>query len=100
MNTGAFFGGLFGFMMKNQPAPPPGVIAPPQPVAMVGGPLFLGRNVAIMTGMNAGLSILIKRLRGDVEDWKNGCASRHSAPPPHTRCIYYTLVSRSNNTSI
>lgn len=76
---GAFFGGLFGFMMKNQPPPPPGVVAPPQPVAMVGGPLFLGRNVAIMTGMNAGLAILIKRLRGDVEDWKNGAAALFSA---------------------
>jgi hypothetical protein len=48
-------------------------------VAMVGGPLFLGRNVAIMTGMNAGLAILIKRLRGDVEDWKNGCVTPHPA---------------------
>lgn len=69
---GAFFGGLFGAMMKNQPAPPPGVAAPPQPVAMVGGPLFLGRNVAIMTGLNAGISLLVKRLRGDIDDWQNG----------------------------
>jgi hypothetical protein len=69
---GAFFGGLFGTMMKNQPPPPPGVVAPPQPVAMLGGPLFLGRNIAVMTGVNAGLSLLVKRMRGDVDDWQNG----------------------------
>mmetsp|Transcript_14439 Transcript_14439/g.27741 ORF Transcript_14439/g.27741 Transcript_14439/m.27741 type:complete len:266 (-) Transcript_14439:304-1101(-) len=72
---GVFFGGLFGAMMKNQPPPPPGVVAPPQPVAMVGGPLFLGRNVAIMTGVNAGLSLLMKRARGDKEDWQNGAVA-------------------------
>eukprot|EP00959_Pyramimonas_sp_CCMP1952_P323871 6778054-Pyramimonas_sp.AAC.1 len=64
--------------MKNQPPTPAGMAPPPQPVAMVGGPWILGRNVAVMTGMNAGLTLLMKRIRG-VEDWKNGAAASFGA---------------------
>eukprot|EP00976_Prorocentrum_cordatum_P084655 1185753-Prorocentrum_minimum.AAC.4 len=75
---GGFFGGMMGVMMKNQPPTPAGMAPPPQPVAMVGGPWILGRNVAVMTGMNAGLTLLMKRIRG-VEDWKNGAAASFGA---------------------
>jgi len=75
---GAFFGGMMGIMMKNQPPPPAGVTPPPQPAAMLGGPFVLGRNVAVMTGMNAGITLLMLRLRG-VEDWKNGAVASFGA---------------------
>lgn len=68
---GGFFGAVFGGMMQNQPPPPPGVTAPPQPMAMAGGPLFVARNVAVMTGLNAGLTLLFKKLRNDTDDWQN-----------------------------
>lgn len=75
---GSFFGGLMGVMMKNQPTPLAGVTPPPQPAAMVGGPFVLGRNVAVMTGVNAGLTLLISRVRG-VEDWKNQAGASFGA---------------------
>mmetsp|Transcript_14224 Transcript_14224/g.30452 ORF Transcript_14224/g.30452 Transcript_14224/m.30452 type:complete len:258 (-) Transcript_14224:685-1458(-) len=75
---GGFFGGMMGIMMKNQPPPPAGVTPPPQPASMLGGPWVIGRNVAVMTGVNAGLTLLMQRVRG-VEDWKNGAAASFGA---------------------
>jgi len=75
---GGFFGGMMGVMMKNQPLPPPGVTPPPQPASMIGGPFVMGRNVAVMTGVNAGLTLLITKVRG-VEDWKNAAAGSFGA---------------------
>lgn len=36
--------------------------------ALAGGPLAQARNFAVMTGVNAGLSLAIKKARGGVED--------------------------------
>ena len=51
--------------------------APSQPPGMQGGPLVLGRNFAVMTGVNAGLTCLIKKMRNGVEDVQG-----RRGPPP------------------
>ena len=44
-----------------------------QPPGMVGGPMVLGRNFAVMTGVNAGLGCAIKKARGGVDDVQGRC---------------------------
>lgn len=46
---------------------------------MVGGPLVLGRNFAVMTGVNAGLQCAIKKARGGVEDVQGRRVTRCAA---------------------
>lgn len=61
---GAVQGGAIGALMATftsmEPPPPPGMPAPPKPPGLQGGPMVLGRNFAVMTGVNAGLTCLIK----------------------------------------
>lgn len=72
---GALLGALLGTfssdLSKSLPAPPPGANFDPnvsnafqQAQALSGGPLFQARNFAVMTGVNAGISCVMKRLRG------------------------------------
>lgn len=51
--------------------------------ALAGGPLVQARNFAVMTGVNAGITSVLKRIRGkeDVQsrfDFMNFIASIHS----------------------
>ncbi|KAI3808742.1 hypothetical protein L1987_24702 [Smallanthus sonchifolius] len=72
---GAAIGGLMGTFTSDlsslQPPTPPGVAANPQAIASLqqaqalsGGPFIQARNFAVMTGVNAGISCVMKRLRG------------------------------------
>lgn len=101
---GAAQGGLLGSLMATFSAlePPPGAGAPPkarphgrapparppqasprrpttQPPGLTGGPLVLGRNFAVMTGVNAGLQCAIKKARGGVEDVGGSMAASFGA---------------------
>lgn len=73
---GAAIGGLMGTLTNDvssafPAAPPPGAALNPQTMAsfrqaqaLAGGPLIQARNFAVMTGVNAGISCVMKRLRG------------------------------------
>ncbi|KAD5961180.1 hypothetical protein E3N88_12653 [Mikania micrantha] len=72
---GAAIGGLMGTFTSDlsalqPPAPPGGAVSPQamaslqQAQALSGGPLIQARNFAVMTGVNAGISCVMKRLRG------------------------------------
>ncbi|KAL0905175.1 hypothetical protein M5K25_027361 [Dendrobium thyrsiflorum] len=76
---GAAIGGLMGTLTSDMsssfPSPPPQAagLSPQamsslkQAQAFAGGPLVQARNFAVMTGVNAGISCVMKRIRG-VED--------------------------------
>ncbi|KAL3521735.1 hypothetical protein ACH5RR_019884 [Cinchona calisaya] len=78
---GAAIGGLMGTFTRDIsssiPTPPPGapnlnpqaMASLKQAQALSGGPLTQARNFAVMTGVNAGIACVMKRLRGkeDVE---------------------------------
>ncbi|KAA8533508.1 hypothetical protein F0562_031058 [Nyssa sinensis] len=69
---GAFMGTLTNDVSSSFPTPPPqGASLTPQAMAsfkqaqaLAGGPLIQARNFAVMTGVNAGISCVMKRLRG------------------------------------
>ncbi|OMO97732.1 Mitochondrial inner membrane translocase subunit Tim17/Tim22/Tim23/peroxisomal protein PMP24 [Corchorus olitorius] len=71
---GAAIGGFMGTLTKDVsstlPTPPQGSLNPQamaslqQAQALSGGPLVQARNFAVMTGVNAGISCVMKRLRG------------------------------------
>ncbi|KAA8540124.1 hypothetical protein F0562_026816 [Nyssa sinensis] len=69
---GAFMGTLTNDVSSSFPTPPPqaGSLNPQamaslkQAQALAGGPLIQARNFAVMTGVNAGISCVMKRLRG------------------------------------
>ncbi|KAH9329027.1 hypothetical protein KI387_001135 [Taxus chinensis] len=70
---GALMGTLTGEISSSMPQQPP--VANPQAMASLkqaqaftGGPLVQARNFAVMTGVNAGITCAMKRLRGGVED--------------------------------
>ncbi|XP_057990862.1 chloroplastic import inner membrane translocase subunit HP30-2 [Hevea brasiliensis] len=68
---GAFMGTLTNDVSSSLPTPPPQASLNPQAMASLqqaqalsGGPLVQARNFAVMTGVNAGISCVLKRLRG------------------------------------
>lgn len=68
---GAFLGVMTQDLTSSLPTPPPqaslnpDAMAPFQQVqAVAGGPLVQARNFAVITGVNAGISCVMKRLRG------------------------------------
>ncbi|KAK3404140.1 hypothetical protein EUGRSUZ_K00480 [Eucalyptus grandis] len=71
---GAAIGAIMGTLTNDVSAslgPPPGANLNPQAMASLkqaqalsGGPLIQARNFAVMTGVNAGISCVMKRLRG------------------------------------
>ena len=71
---GAFLGTIMGSMSKLDPNlgnPPAGAnpeMAQRMRAMNAGGPLVQARNFAVMTGVNAGLSLAVKRYRGGIED--------------------------------
>ncbi|XP_077250122.1 chloroplastic import inner membrane translocase subunit HP30-2-like [Tasmannia lanceolata] len=71
---GAFMGTLTPDLSSSFPPPPPQAGLNPQAMAslkqaqaLAGGPLVQARNFAVMTGVNAGISCVMKRIRG-VDD--------------------------------
>ncbi|KAL6650668.1 hypothetical protein ACP70R_009593 [Stipagrostis hirtigluma subsp. patula] len=82
---GAALGGLMGTLAPDGgaalpvPQPPPGVdpkamASFKQAQALAGGPLVQARNFAVMTGANAGISCVMRRIRG-VEDVQGSMAA-------------------------
>lgn len=82
---GAALGGLMGTLAPDGgaalPVPPPPPGADPkvlasfkQAQALAGGPLVQARNFAVMTGANAGISCVMRRIRG-VEDVQGSMAA-------------------------
>eukprot|EP00270_Netrium_digitus_P011723 TRINITY_DN373_c0_g1_i1.p1 TRINITY_DN373_c0_g1~~TRINITY_DN373_c0_g1_i1.p1 ORF type:complete len:238 (-),score=58.54 TRINITY_DN373_c0_g1_i1:192-905(-) len=70
---GALMGSLTADVAANVPAPPGGLTAEAdaamrQMQALSGGPWMQARNFAVMTGVNAGITSAMKRVRGGVED--------------------------------
>ncbi|KAK9291529.1 hypothetical protein L1049_019477 [Liquidambar formosana] len=68
---GAFMGTLTNDVSSTIPTPPPQAALNPQAMAslkqaqaLAGGPLVQARNFAVMTGVNAGISCVMKRIRG------------------------------------
>ncbi|KAI7995112.1 Chloroplastic import inner membrane translocase subunit HP30-2 [Camellia lanceoleosa] len=69
---GAFMGTLTDDVSSSFPTPPPNVASMnPQAMAslqqahaLAGGPFVQARNFAVMTGVNAGISCVMKRTRG------------------------------------
>uniref|UniRef100_A0ACD5Z403 Uncharacterized protein n=2 Tax=Avena sativa TaxID=4498 RepID=A0ACD5Z403_AVESA len=82
---GGALGGLMGSLTADGgspfPMPPPPPNANPQAVAsfkqaqaLAGGPLVQARNFAVMTGANAGISCVMRRIRG-AEDIQGSMAA-------------------------
>ncbi|TKY73985.1 translocase of inner mitochondrial membrane 17 [Spatholobus suberectus] len=78
---GAFMGTLTADGSSAFPTPPPNAALNPQAMAslkqaqaLAGGPLVQARNFAVMTGVNAGISCVLKRLRGK-EDVQSSMAA-------------------------
>lgn len=70
---GALMGTLTSDISSSLPTQPNGVnpqamASLKQAQAFTGGPLLQARNFAVMTGVNAGITCAMKRLRGGVED--------------------------------
>ncbi|KAK1399375.1 mitochondrial import inner membrane translocase subunit TIM22-like [Heracleum sosnowskyi] len=72
---GAAIGGFMGTLTNDVnsvlPTPPPNAALNPQAMAslqqaqaLAGGPLVQARNFAVMTGVNAGITCVMKRIRG------------------------------------
>ncbi|GJN27733.1 hypothetical protein PR202_gb15779 [Eleusine coracana subsp. coracana] len=82
---GCALGGLMGTLAPDggsalpMPQPPPGLdpkamASFKQAQALAGGPLVQARNFAVMTGANAGIACVMKRIRG-VEDVQGSMAA-------------------------
>ncbi|OEL15721.1 hypothetical protein BAE44_0023258 [Dichanthelium oligosanthes] len=82
---GAALGGLMGTLAPDGgaalpvPTPPPGadpkaLASFKQAQALAGGPLVQARNFAVMTGANAGISCVMRRIRG-VDDVQGSMAA-------------------------
>ncbi|XP_008788093.1 chloroplastic import inner membrane translocase subunit HP30-2-like isoform X2 [Phoenix dactylifera] len=94
---GAAIGGLLGTLTPDAastfPTPPPqaagldaqALTSFKQAQAFAGGPLAQARNFAVMTGVNAGISCVMRRLRG-LEDVQNSWA-KNSRSHPLMTCI-------------
>ncbi|CAH8337328.1 unnamed protein product [Eruca vesicaria subsp. sativa] len=62
---GAFIGGLMGTLSPEMPqADPQAMASMKQAQALVGGPWVQARNFAAITGVNAGIACVMKRIRG------------------------------------
>ncbi|XP_004502789.1 chloroplastic import inner membrane translocase subunit HP30-2 [Cicer arietinum] len=78
---GAIMGTLTADAPSAFPIPPPNAALNPQAMAslqqaqaLAGGPLVQARNFAVMTGVNAGISCVLKRIRGK-EDVQSSMAA-------------------------
>ncbi|KAI4306997.1 hypothetical protein L6164_030231 [Bauhinia variegata] len=90
---GGFMGTLTSDISSSLPNPPPQASLDPQATAafkqaqaLSGGPLVQARNFAVMTGVNAGISCVMKRLRGK-EDVQSSMAAAFGSG------VMFSLVS-------
>ncbi|WVZ18364.1 hypothetical protein V8G54_005686 [Vigna mungo] len=90
---GAFMGTLTADAPSAFPTPPPNAALNPQAMAslkqaqaLAGGPFIQARNFAVMTGVNAGISCVLKRLRGK-EDVQSSMAAAFGSG------VMFSLVS-------
>ena len=97
---GAIMGNITNDISSNIPTPPPPANLSPQVMASLqqaqalgGGPLIQAHNFAVMTGVNAGLSCVMKRVRGkeDVQSRSPFFSSTFSLPLSSS--FIYILVS-------
>lgn len=65
---GAFIGYLLGSISFADPSNPNAAANPQLAALQKGGPWGQARNLGVMTGVNAGLSLAIKKYRGGKED--------------------------------
>lgn len=83
---GALIGALMGTLTQDMPSampmPPPTPGLDPktlasmqQAQALSGGPLVQARNFAVMTGVNVGISCVLKRLKGKEDVWSSMIAA-------------------------
>ncbi|GJU06127.1 mitochondrial import inner membrane translocase subunit TIM22 [Tanacetum coccineum] len=94
---GAAIGGLMGSFTSDlslpTSQPPPGSTGPMASLqsaqSLSGGPLIQARNFAVMTGVNAGISYVLKRLGGGKEDVQSSIATAFGSD------AVFTLVSSS-----
>ncbi|KAL1820041.1 hypothetical protein ACET3Z_014910 [Daucus carota] len=94
---GAAIGGFMGTLTNDAssafPTPPPNAPLNPQAMASIqqaqalaGGPLIQARNFAVMTGVNAGITCVLKRVRGK-EDVQSSMAAAFGSG------VMFSLVS-------
>lgn len=89
---GGLMGTLTGDISSSFPTPPQANLDPQamssfkQAQALAGGPLVQARNFAVMTGVNAGISTVMKRLRGKEDVQSSMVAAFGSG-------VMFTLVS-------
>lgn len=90
---GAFLGTLTGDASSAFPTPPPNASLNPQAMAslqqaqaLAGGPLIQARNFAVMTGVSAGITCVLRRLRGK-EDVKSSMTAAFGSG------VMFSLVS-------
>ncbi|XP_019083935.1 PREDICTED: uncharacterized protein LOC104706780 isoform X2 [Camelina sativa] len=87
---GAFIGGLMGTLSPEMPqaggVDPQAMASLKQTQALVGGPLVQARNFAAITGVNAGIACVMKRIRGK-EDLESAVAAAFGSG------VAYSLVS-------
>ncbi|OIW20378.1 hypothetical protein TanjilG_09587 [Lupinus angustifolius] len=90
---GAFMGTLSPDASSVFPTPPPSASLNPQAMAslkqaqaLAGGPLVQARNFAVMTGVNAGITCVLRRLRGKEDVQSSMMAAFGSG-------VMFTLVS-------
>ncbi|XP_021725737.1 uncharacterized protein LOC110692954 [Chenopodium quinoa] len=83
---GALIGGLMGTFTQDLSSsmpmqPPPGSLDPnamaslKQAQALSGGPLVQARNFAVMTGVNVGISTVLRRIKGKEDVWSSMAAA-------------------------
>lgn len=83
---GALIGALMGTLTQDMsssmpmPQPPPGVdpkamASFQQAQALSGGPLVQARNFAVMTGVNVGISCVLRRIKGKEDVWSSMAAA-------------------------
>ncbi|CAD5332592.1 unnamed protein product [Arabidopsis thaliana] len=86
---GAFIGGLMGTLSPEMPQAgidPQAMASLKQTQALVGGPLVQARNFAAITGVNAGIACVMKRIRGK-EDLESAVVAAFGSG------VAYSLVS-------
>ncbi|KAJ4900502.1 Mitochondrial import inner membrane translocase subunit Tim17/Tim22/Tim23 family protein [Raphanus sativus] len=87
---GAFIGGLMGTLSPEMPpqtgVDPQAMASLQQTQALVGGPLVQARNFAAITGVNAGIACVMKRIRGK-EDLESAVVAAFGSG------VAYSLVS-------
>ncbi|KAH7543687.1 hypothetical protein JRO89_XS15G0000700 [Xanthoceras sorbifolium] len=108
---GAIMGTITSDISSNIPTPPPhatslnpqAMASLQQAQALGGGPLIQARNFAVMTGVNAGISCVMKRLRGKEDVQSRFCGGGDTmsggvpGPPKLSPCLIMKHVVHFGN---